>query len=675
MPENMSTKLPKDPKAEDAKKADESKMPDSSDKKSAGKPVGPEDYTELATQCKNEWDLAWKHQQTEKEEARRRLKLFNNQRRDKKAVGDTTMFTVFWTVFASLYDDRLIPEFGAREEGDEETAENLDSLAEFDYDEMMKEKTDFDWIWDACFFGRGLLEVEEFHRDPDKKEFYPMPTVLDPLTFLRDPDATSVNGRDRRRVGAARFMGYEAGFSKAEMLENEHIFQSVKDDEFQDFSTESSTRSVLHEAQLARNEAQNFTDISKENLDLVHNNKNVLTVWYTQAKFGGEYHKLKVWLANDREKVVGVKVLTDYWPIIDRPLYPHSHDWRGTSIPDLTEDKQRARAVALNLGLDIMKADLQPMYVFDTNQVTNRKDLKFGFNKFIGVDAKDRNINNAIAPLHKANPNLALVNFILESLDVSAQKATATPDIQQGMQSTKDRPLGETNILASKVDTRYSLSAKIFGWSESDYWRWWYWSYKEYFAEDIDEKVIRIVGAFGPKWRPLDKTKIICQIDPDIKVTSIAVSRSKKIDERRAFTEYYTMAAADPTANRRYGLKKLGRLYGLHKDELDRLFPMTIDERLAEVENERLSLNQYVEINVEDDHNVHLEMLAKAKETPATKAHRIAHEQALLLKRKKPELFPEDTTSTQFQQDTNPAMASKMNLMKPTTPSMAPGNA
>jgi hypothetical protein len=441
-----------------------------------------------------------------------------------------------------------------------------------------------------------------------------------------------------------------------------------------EISQKSTTKSILDLAQQARNEAQNFSDVTKD-VNLGVNQGYVATVWYTRYEISGEMHNVKVWLANERSKVIGIKVLKDYWSILDRALYPHSHDWRGTSIPDLTEDKQRARAVAINLGLDAMKSDLNPMYVFDTNQVTNRKDLSFGFNKFIPVDAKDRNIQNAIAPLNKANPNLNLVNFILTTLDESAQKATATPDIQQGVQSQAQRTLGETNIIASRVDTRYSLSAKIFGWSEKEFWRHWYWMYKEYFADGIDEKIIRIVGAFGAKWRPLEKKDIICRIDPDISIESKAVSRSKAIDERRGFSEYLGFILKDPNsnANIRYGMKKLGKRFGMQKDEIDRLFPMTLDERLQEQENDKLNKNQYVEIQVEDDHNVHLEVLSKAKETPATKAHRIAHEQALLLKRTRPDLFPQDVNPAE--DVNNPASGGALGVAqaKPTTPSMAPG--
>jgi len=62
-------------------------------------------YLDLAKQVKAEYDLAWSHQKPKKDEALLRLKLYNNQKRDKSIAGDTTMFTIHQTLLASLYVD------------------------------------------------------------------------------------------------------------------------------------------------------------------------------------------------------------------------------------------------------------------------------------------------------------------------------------------------------------------------------------------------------------------------------------------------------------------------------------------------------------------------------------------------------------------------------------------
>lgn len=598
----------------------------------------------LERQVQAEYNLAWKHQKPEKDMAELRLKLYNNQKRDKEAVGDTTMFSIMQTMLASLYDDKLEVVFDGKEQGDEEVADNLTALAESDYTDMEKDQADYEWIFDACFFGRGLLDVEGYIREPDKNIFLPTPYVLDPITFLRDPYCKSING-DTHHRGASRFHGYESNMTEGDMKDTSAIFDDV---DFKELKYGSGTMSILGDAIQARADAAGFQQESLVNkeADLGANAQYTITIWYTHFKNEktDEIMKLKVFLANDRAKIVGLKeIKTDYWPIVDRPLFPHSHDWRGTSIPDLTEDKQRARAVAQNLGLKAMKADIYPMYIYDTNKVTNRKDLNFGFNKFIPVDGKGEALGNAIMPMVKSHPNMGLLDWITNALDVSAQKATATNDVQQGIQSEKDRPLGETNLIASKSDTRYSLSAKVFGWSEKRFWRYWYNSYKDNFGEKIDEKVLRIVGAFGPKWRPIMKADITPQhFDPDITVTSKNVKRAQQLMEKRELGVYFGQALTEPTANRKWALKKLGRLNGLKKDEIERLFPPTADERIAMDENDRLNKNEMVPVQAEDDHLAHLEIHAMANQTNATYAHIKTHEKALSVKKIRPDLFPQD---------------------------------
>ena len=169
---------------------------------------GDSKYEDLAKQIRAEYYIAWKHQKPKKYEAELRLKLYNNQKRDKKAVGDTTMFAIFQAVFASLYVDRLNVEFGGKEEGDDEVADNLDSMARADYTDMEKDELDYTWIWDTMFFGRGYVGLHEYERDPKNGIYLPVPNNIDPLTFLRDTIATSING-NRRGDGSARFFGSE----------------------------------------------------------------------------------------------------------------------------------------------------------------------------------------------------------------------------------------------------------------------------------------------------------------------------------------------------------------------------------------------------------------------------------------------------------------------------------
>jgi len=441
----------------------------------------------------------------------------------------------------------------------------------------------------------------------------------------------------------------------------------------EEVSRSGGTKSLYQDASEARNNAQNRQTQKNEGDNMGVNAGHIITRWYTHFKIDNEVKKVKVFLANDRSKILAAQVIDnqDYWQFIDRPLYPTAHDWDGTSIPDLTEDKQRARAIAQNLGLKAMEADLYPSYIYDSSKITNRGDLtRIANNKFIGFDAKGEAISNTIQPMQKARPNMALLDFIYNSLDASAQKATATPDIQQGMQSQKDRPLGETNLIASRVDTRFSLSAKVFGWSERTFWRMWYRLYKDNFEGNIDEKVLRMEGIFGAKWRKLTRSNIIAsRVDPDVKIESKAVNRAKQLEDRQMMQQYMALAFAEPDTNRRYGLRKLGKLYGMEKAELDRLYPPTIDEMEAEAENDLLNDNELVPIKREQNHNVHLLEHMKANDNSASRSHAKGHQQAMMLKREKPELFPQDPQQQQPGQPGQPSGATSAQPARAIAPS------
>lgn len=580
-------------------------------------------FRKLAEQVESEYQYGWSFIKPKWDEWAVRLKLYNNQKRDKEAIGDPLLFTIFQTVFASLYDDRLGVSFEAREAGDEEIAESLDSLAEFDYDEMEKDVIDYELDWDTCFFGRGLVSLFEY----DRKDKVPVPEVWDPMTVIRDPKAKSVNGTTKRRKGAARFLYREVRMSKRELKDMGVYFNldKIKADT-------NEIKSLLDRNQELRSEAQGlqpttFMDsLEGENKTChilegftMHKGKRVLVAW-----------------ANNRQLLIRYQVMDSvHIPVIDRSLFPISHDWDGVSIPDLVEDKQRARAALQNMGLQAVKAGLNPMYIFNANKITNRQDLDFDFNKFIPVNGDP---NNAVIPMQR-DAVKSEVSWILDTLDTAAQRATATPDMQQGSLGSQRRTATELELVDQKVGTRYSLAARIFGWSEKRFWLEWYRMYKEHFVSGIDEKIIRINGALGTKWRPLTRENIIANTDPDVKVESRVVADAKRTEKFQLFRAWLAAIAGDPNTNLRSAFKQLGRLSGLKKDEIDMVYPPTPDELIAEEENLILNENERVDISPDDDHRIHIEVHNRAADTPAKYAHIRAHLKAIMLQRSQPELF------------------------------------
>lgn len=579
-------------------------------------------YSTLIDQVQAEFTLAWFYVKPKMDEWGLRLRLYNNQRRDKAAVGDPLLFGVHQTILASLYNDRLAVTFQGREEGDEDTAENLTALAEFDYDDMEKDELDYEWDWDSSFFGRGLLLAMEFSR----KLKLPLPEVIDPMTWLRDPRAVSVNG-DRKARGAMKFGGREIRLTKDQMKEAGIYsdYEKLKGDV-------GDITSVMDRNIQARADAQGLSNITHLEKYAATDGDIRLLEWFTtwQGK------KVLVTLGDKRTRLVRYQELKrPLWPIIDRAIYPMSHDWDGVSVGDLVEDKQRGRAVVQNLALKGIKLGLEPTYIYNSLLVKNRADLNQQFNKHIAVDG---NPNNVIVPVQRQVVKQE-AGWIMEVLDQGAQRATATPDIQQGIRADQKRTATELNLQASKVDTRYSLSAKIFGWSERRFWKQWYTLYKDNFKADIDEKIIRVAGAMGAKWRPLTRENIIAETDPDVMIESRVVSDAKRFTELQQYRLWLKdVLAADPqNSNVRFALRKIGRLSGFRRDEVEQIIPPNVDELTADVENEDLNNDKIVMVHVSDDDFIHMQVHNKAADTPVKYAHMNAHRKAMMLKRMKPE--------------------------------------
>jgi len=531
-----------------------------------------ENFDELVKQVESEFTSAINYIRPKWNKWVTRLKLYNNQKRDDSAVGSPLLFTTFQTVFASLYDDELTVEFEGKEAGDEEVAENLNNLSTSDAPVMEMDIFTHDFQWDAAFFGRSIADLSEFSRE--KEEETTIPYVIDPLTFLRDPNAISVRGNHGR--GKLRFCGYEVLMTMSEI------------EQIQDFMHIDKVRPSVESTEIQKNHmlrqaAQGYDQKPNTQSTLVGENKEyVFYVWYT-------YHKgrmVRLLMSADKATVHRYYVLPyqRYFPLVDCPIYPIPNDWDGVSIPDLTEDKQRHSAAVINASLRSVKFSQNPGYLFNQNKMNKNEIAKTEFGNMIPVDGSPTG-EVQLLPRETIKSD---AQWILDVLDGSAQRATATPEIQQGVTARTKRTLGELNLVSSKVDTRYSLTAKLFGNAYKRFWYLWYFNYKTYFGELIDEKMIRINGANGAKWRVLTKENIVSEYDPDIIVDSREIVESKRFNKLNLFSAFHSKAVMDPGYNIRGGLKQIAKLSGIKTDEVNILFRKSADEVEAEEENEIL---------------------------------------------------------------------------------------
>ena len=613
-----------------------------------------EQYKELLAQINSEQSISETFMLPKWELWKKRLRLMNNQKRNATDIGDPLAFPIFQTVLAALHSDNLRTRFIPREEGDSGVAENLNPLYEYDCVLMDKAKMDYQWLWNTLFFGRSLCYMFEF----DRKTKTPQPEVINMMTFYRDPEAKSVNG-DAQGRGAMRFGGRPILLTKRE-LENKPVYFNtdlLHEDANSNFAQSDMKRKVK--------EAQGFTTTDNQHL-VGENNQYLIMEWLTfwQGK------RVVVGVANGGTLLVRLTVLKDQeeWGIIDQSIYPDSVSWDGTSVMDLLEDKQRARARILNAVLFNVEANSNSMYMYDMNRINSESDLNFAPNKHIAVAGDP---SGAVQPVPRQQIT-SEVQYILDTLSNQAEKATASSEIKQGALAGSGKTATEIATVSEGADTRFSLSSRIIGWSEKSFARYWYKMYKLHFTKAIAEKILRLNGLNGAiGWRKLSRDNIVSTVDPDIKVESEVVTEAQRLKRLQNFSNSYEILAADPTTNKQLLTRKNAELNGWTETEMMYLFKPTADEILQREENEKINKGEFVKINETDDDIVHLRELQKAVDNKAKYRHQQAHLKQITVKAKNPNVQGEvQEQQMQQAQETElgqPPMIGQQNFNAPST--------
>ena len=605
------------------------------------------DEEQLLRQIENEYQMAKKFSEPIFEKDLLNMKLYNNQKRDPKAIGDPLLFTTMSTLHAATYDDRLSTTWLARESGDVKTAENINMMCKFDYSAMDKSAMDNQMLWDMFFYSYGIVELVGFDRD----KMLPVHKLVDPATFLYDPQGATFKAGDEQM----RFCGSEFLITKPRM-EALGVYKYI--DEINQ-GAERHDRVV--QAKDARQELQGGQANTKDQEeDLGDNNQYKGLLWRTN--FDGM--KVRVEIFNERKKICRIQEIKhDNWGLISKHCWPIAHQFRGVSVPDMTEDKQRKRSVIQNLGIKALQAQIYPRFVYDPDKIRNKADLKFGLNKHIPATG---GIAGAIDTVRKDSPDMGFYNYMMETMDAAAQRATATPEIQQGVVSKEQRTLGELNLVAQRVDTRYQLIVKNVMSGDKEYWKQWYSLYKMYFKEGISEKSIRLAGLKNGEFRELTRDNIIAVTDPDLMIESKILNDAANQRKAGQFMQVLQVAGADPTADRRWAEKHLAQLSGMNEDEINDFFPPTLDEMIAE--NQNIALNEDKEVPVlgTDNHIVHIQIHNKANATKSTIAHIETHKQAMLVQQQNPDLYEQQQGTAEEEMGSQPGNEGGMTAGRPT---------
>lgn len=604
--------------------------------------LGSEMSKDLVSMAQRFYKASDEYLQSKRQQWEVRKKLYNNQMREETAIGDPLLFATIQTIIASLYNDKLNSTFKVGKDQGGKRADMLGYCASSDYRYMDKEEMDFHWIWDACFFGKGFKLMYGW----DKKNIRPKPILLDPMHLIVDPTANSINGLGGRN--GSRFFGWEEMTTKRE-LKAHPFYKNVMIDLAQDYEN-----SLLQKDKEARDDANNLVNAQHIERFCAMSEDDPIVTWEMFIFYKGKLARAS--FANGGSICIGFQYVPKEFenkiPVAERSIYP-TKDFFGSSVCDFVEDKQRGRAKLQNLALASVEYGVYGMYLADASGVDVNELATPAPNKIIKV--KNGDVLNKLAPIQRQQVQ-GDVQYILDIMKTGAEQATGTPAIQQGMSPDTSRTATELATQRQSVDKRYSLSSKILGWSEAQEWALYYTCHKVYMT-DTDVKNVIVQGATGDYDLEVRRTDIIGENDPIIIVESQEISEAKRAYELQVHSNLLSQIIQYPNANLRYGFLKLAKLSGYNAEETSLLLPPTPDEIHARMENESLSKDVYVDVAITDDHIAHKTEHESAEDTPALRKHIRAHDRAMVLAKRKPEILPAEASTAQQQNQSEEAMA------------------
>lgn len=530
------------------------------------------------------------------------LVLLNNLQRGDNNIASTLLITLFNRILSSLYENKMQVKFLPSQGILQDQLNSYNVLAQSDYLEMNKAKLDYDWIWDALFFGQGYMETLRFN----KKRKIMEPAVINPLMFGYDPYFEEVQDW--------RYYWKWTTKTKWEIksLIEAGVITEIKDPK----EIPSGIEPYLYSWKIKRDQAKQgiATTIDSLGGDVYqilefygYNEQGKKAVCWVDKDFSKKLFEMELDLEDGEEITApdGTSVETgSKWPIVIKQAFREPHSTIQFSVADLLEDKHRAKSVLLNLAFIAAKDKANPIYQYNPDKV---KDVVQLFSRQINQHIPVDDIEKAIAPLSKDNPmDPGLINFI-SMLTTEANEPIGTGTVAQPEPRKVNNTATEAAIEQQTNDIAKSLQARIMQFGEQEFWSHWFNRYKKY-GDELGSKMANVVGVKGIKSTDVKLSDFKTDFPPGVLVYSAGEAEYKELVVRRELINLYPqlMQTLGPDGMRSFNKHVFFPKFLQDPSLIDVMFPDTLDEIDAQEENELLKQNKYPPVLQTDDHKSHL---------------------------------------------------------------------
>lgn len=576
---------------------------------------------EILNQIRSEYEEGRSYLEPRKTRWTRQLMMMNNLQRGEGNIASTTLYSFFNRVFGALYSNTMSVKFVPGNDAELYATASLNKLAVSDSQEMDKPMLDFDWLWDACFYGVGYVETLKWN----KKRKLMEPEVVNPMFFSYDPYFSNhqewryydkwklMNKHDIERLIKEEKMEAGVRIEDIETGVDPYIWTWHIQAELAKDVNPAPTDSIVPSSGIYQIlEHAMYIDGDKY---IVQTNRSITEV----------LRKVKLELEDDPDHEG-----ESLWPLVKKQVFREPHSSATVSVPDLIEDKHRALNVLFNLAYIAVKDEVNPLYLYDTTKVQNPSQFfQRQPNQHIAVSSVD----GAIAPM-KQKPSLSSSALAF----INTMKSEASDAIGTAMPATmgqKKKSATQDAILQQIADLTQSLQAKLIQNGEMDFWSHWYQRYLKH-TEAGDIKMSVTSDALGSTFEMIELDKIKTKYPPRICILASKEAEYKEMTERRELAGQLKLVQGvlSPSSFRIF-LKEIyfPKFKTFDQSSIDVVMPKSSSEIQAEHENEVLSDGEWAEVKETDDHEVHLALHMRAKKNDMTWTHILTHQVALAQKK------------------------------------------
>jgi hypothetical protein len=558
---------------------------------------------DILSQVKIDYDRSILYVENKRADFENHLKLYNNQKKKKEKIGDTTVYSVHSALLARLYISEVTTTF-EWDVGIEHIASNVSAMYKEDYECEEYAMIKYQRYWDSLFYWVGITAKIGWDWRYKRAKFQ----NIDPRNWLPDPDGDYASWQ-------YSFTAFEKLFTKTELKDmgiyNKDLIpvdyswtwyrgaeKNKQNDKARAWLSTHTGKTSTHNEQYAV--VMYFGTFNGERACVITSNNNTLLLWVRKLKPIYEYEK------KNTSRIDFPFDFTYYRPERWNPF--------GRSVVDDTADVQRAKAIIANLRLDKSFAELHPMYMYNTRLVKNKSDLDFGFNKMIAVNPLEwESMDNAIKPIRfdfRADNSY----LIEDRLDEQVSRATSIGNMQQGS-DPKRRETATTNKLQqSNSDININLTARLFAQWDKKMAELWLRALIEKFS-DWDTKKVTIYN--GITYMPLEirKEDIVWADKLKIVVKSEAEISERRQKEINAFNMAFPILQASniPQSSLNYVTRDFLRNLGYEESKTWVAVPQTPQEIEIHQDIELLNMWEIVHPSPEIDVQAALILINNAK--------------------------------------------------------------